>query len=276
VNNSLKGRLKFNYRFANTLGVGPCGRIKLFFLLIFITFRRLIYRNRTLNITLRLQKFGKRFNFFLSHQLDIAILYDIFVEDEYALPLDSDPKIIIDIGSNVGASLMYFSLKYPEAKIFGYEPDPHAFNTLKRNIEGYENISIEQTAIASSEGNIEFFIDPESSMSSSLQQRLDRQKKVLVKTKTLDNIINEHDIQEIDLLKFDVEGAEYDLFREFQQINKINNLIGELHVDLIGVSKKDFLSLLSNFRIHEEKLNLPHNVERYVIYGGKEVVSYQQ
>jgi FkbM family methyltransferase len=267
----LKRGLFINFNFARTLGTGVFGRIGTFLFLASLPLGRFIRGNRTLDATLKLQKFGKQFNFHLSHQLDIAILYDIFVEDEYGIQLNIDPQVIIDIGSNVGASLIYFALKYPEANLFGYEPDPHAFRTLARNVDGFKNIEIKQAAVAAEEGELEFFVDPDSSMSSSLRCRRDRQKKILVQTTTLDSILDEHGVERVDLLKFDVEGAEYEMFKNFRQMERVNNVIGELHVDLIDASKEQFTALLNKFNLHEEKLRLPGAVERYVVFGGSDI-----
>lgn len=269
VINKIMRRLDFNYIFASTLGVGILGRISLFTFLMLIPVKRVIKNSKKLDKKLRLQKFGKQFQFHISDQLDIPIIYDIFVAGEYDVSLDKDPKVIVDLGSNVGGSLLYFTLKYPDAIIYGFEPDPYAYEVLKSNVDGYKNICIEQAAITCSEGEVAFYADPDSTMSSSLLHRVERQEKVLVKAKTLDSIMKEHAMISIDLLKFDVEGAEYDVFKDFRQMKKIDNFVGELHIDLIDVSKKQFLSLFSNFNIEEELLELPSrpNVERYILCG---------
>ncbi|MGZ5896264.1 MAG: hypothetical protein ACXWJ6_08450, partial [Xanthobacteraceae bacterium] len=40
---------------------------------------------------------------------------------------DGKTPLIVDCGSNVGLSLLYFSLQYPHAKIIGVEPDAGNF-----------------------------------------------------------------------------------------------------------------------------------------------------
>ena len=46
----------------------------------------------------------------------------IFIRRNYRFPVDINPKLIIDGGAYVGYSSIYFSLKYPQAKIIAVEP----------------------------------------------------------------------------------------------------------------------------------------------------------
>jgi len=45
-------------------------------------------------------------------------------------------RTIADIGANVGAAAVYFSLYYPEADIWAFEPGADAYRLLCRNAEG--------------------------------------------------------------------------------------------------------------------------------------------
>ena len=47
----------------------------------------------------------------------------------------SENPVIIDIGANVGIVSFYFAKKYPNAKIFAYEPHPLNFQNLVKGIE---------------------------------------------------------------------------------------------------------------------------------------------
>ena len=44
-------------------------------------------------------------------------------------------------------------------------------------------------------------------------------------------------------MKFDIEGSEYDVFRSFNSIKIVDNLLGELHLDLMKINKNDFFSI---------------------------------
>ena len=268
---NIKHRLLFNYNFSKTLGVGFLGKIKLFIFLISVPIVRFINKTNKLNAVLNMQKFNKVFQFTISSSSDIAILYAIFVEDEYQLVMKTEPETILDLGSNVGGSLIYFALKYPDAKIYGYEPDPETFTTLKSNVADYSNIFVEQAAITNKSGKTKFYANSDSSMSSSLIKRSANDNCVEVNAKTLDQIIDEQKLTNINLLKFDVEGAECDVFEVFTNSSIVKNIIGELHIDLIDVSKERFYSYFPEHDFIDSKLHLPNmpDAERYIICAGE-------
>jgi FkbM family methyltransferase len=60
---------------------------------------------------------------------------------EYDVPLDTRPRVIIDAGANVGAFSLWAAHRFPGSTIHAYEPHPVTFETLKRNIAGYYNIT---------------------------------------------------------------------------------------------------------------------------------------
>src|SRR3979490_75276 len=52
----------------------------------------------------------------------------------YYLPVALAPKVILDIGSNIGTSILFFHQQYPSAKIYGFEPHPETFRILQTNV----------------------------------------------------------------------------------------------------------------------------------------------
>ncbi|MFM9143654.1 MAG: FkbM family methyltransferase, partial [Bacteroidota bacterium] len=60
--------------------------------------------------------------------------YEIYYEQGYLFPADKESLVIYDCGSNIGLSLLFFSEKYPNARIEAYEPSPMVFNVLQENI----------------------------------------------------------------------------------------------------------------------------------------------
>jgi predicted O-methyltransferase YrrM len=53
---------------------------------------------------------------------------------EYYLPVALEPKAILDIGSNIGTSILFFHEQFPSAKIYGFEPHPETFRILQTNV----------------------------------------------------------------------------------------------------------------------------------------------
>src|SRR5438552_4218884 len=76
--------------------------------------------------------------FYRSGTADPFVLYQVLLRSgkkaEYYVPPGLRPKIILDIGSNIGASIIYFHRQFPDAKIFGFEPHPDTFRILQENV----------------------------------------------------------------------------------------------------------------------------------------------
>jgi methyltransferase, FkbM family len=108
------------------------------------------------------------------------------------------------------------------------EANPMVFGILVENIKlnKFSNIVPINCAVANEEGEVEFFIPNTNNLGGSCildKDILDKEKFSLrtegmiirVKTKTLLNILLEHDIKNIDLLKMDIEGYEIKVLKKF-------------------------------------------------------------
>ena len=239
----LKNYLKKVLSFSR-LGDGLMGRSIFIFYYFFLSFKRIVGLKRSFKNykKLKLRFLGKSFPFYIKRQIDFSVLKEIFITKEYDINLSSRPKIIVDIGSNIGASVIYFRIKYPEAKIFAFEPDPYNFEQLKMNTRAFDNIFLFQKVISSKGGQIKFYASKDYHLSSSIFLRSGvSQQEIEVESITLDDLIKDEGC--IDLLKFDVEGAEYEIFKNCSCLDKIKYLIGEVHLSLFRKSLEEFLSI---------------------------------
>lgn len=66
------------------------------------------------------------------------------IKDYYTLQVSGQK--VLDIGSHVGFSMLYF-LQQGAASVLGFEPDPETFEVLKRNMQAWPNGSANQHAI---------------------------------------------------------------------------------------------------------------------------------
>jgi hypothetical protein len=51
------------------------------------------------------------------------------------LPRSTEVKSIVDIGANVGASVLYWKYRYPDSAVYAFEPEPSNFQMLKKNTQ---------------------------------------------------------------------------------------------------------------------------------------------
>jgi len=66
---------------------------------------------------------------------DLSVAHELFVQDVYrhdAMPNGRRVSRIVDVGSNVGYTLVYFGLRYPDAELMAFEPHPAHVEALSR------------------------------------------------------------------------------------------------------------------------------------------------
>lgn len=144
--------------------------------------------------------------------------YKILNGTSYPLPKFIDPKIIIDVGANIGAASFYFSETYPNSTIYAFEPAKDLIQILKKNLKTNNNVEIINKAVSNkNEKHSKFFIDYYNYDGSSLYKEyhqtnnLDLDKYEIVETIDLFNFCLENNIREIDILKVDAEGSEFEI-----------------------------------------------------------------
>ncbi len=192
-----------------------------------------------------------------------AIFKEIFMEDmyDYRFLLNVLPQnpVIVDIGANVGYfDLLIFSY-FEEPKIYAFEPSPSNYNLISRHkeINSLQGLFVFKKAVSDKTGTIRFYFDEsnEHSAIGSVYDSFDplNTSMINVESITLDDFLLEQQIDHVDLLKVDCEGAEYDiLYHSLPSLReKVSTLVVESH-DLGGENKsrKDLLHFLQKLKYH--------------------------
>jgi FkbM family methyltransferase len=192
---------------------------------------------------------------------DMILIYEILLKSgysaEYWLPKEIEPEVILDIGGNIGITSIYLTNKFPNAKIFTFEPLPQNFELLKMNTKHYKNIKIFNVGLGSKDGSFDIFMssDSENFGGASLNATLevDNKNKVTCKVRNASDMLNELGITKVDLLKIDTEGAEYDILMSIDKkiLEQVRWITGELH----GYKDFELLNYLEklNFNIGMKK-----------------------
>lgn len=168
--------------------------------------------------------------------IDVGVYREICEKKEYDFCCKEEPKYIIDAGANIGMASIYFANKYKEAKIIAIEPEEENYKLLKLNTEKYSNITVINAALWNASGEIELFDVGVENVGFMIETDVSsirlatKNFKQLTKTITIDEIIHDFNIDNIDILKIDIEGAEKELFESCENwINKVKLIIAELH-----------------------------------------------
>jgi len=231
------------------LGNTAVESIKLFFLYIYLRFKRLIGQsaNFKLPIKLHLKFRQKPFVFYIKYILDFHLLKEIFQDEIYRHEFDSEPEVIVDAGSNIGASVVYFRLLYPDAKIYAIEPHPGCLELLNLNASVHQ-ITVLPAALSAHDEIRKFYFNIEH-WSASLFDRNRGGDGVDVQCLSLSTVMSGNNINCIDILKMDIEGAEFEIFENYKEKDKIKLLLGELHPKITGKSFEYFNLLMPEFKL---------------------------
>lgn len=181
---------------------------------------------------------------------ELSLLLEMLHDEAYRPSQPLDPAVIVDLGSNVGFSVLFFRALYPRAIIHAVEADPEMCARLRANTRDLPRIVVHQAAIAAHSGKISFFRNTHHALSSGIGRRLPAQERIVVPALSLDDLLSKIGADRIDLLKFDIEGAEHEVFSASHWLDRIDHLIGEVHPDLMASTEAEFLALFSGYAHH--------------------------
>jgi len=162
----------------------------------------------------------------------ITTIEIIFLSREYRFAPRSTRPRILDCGSNIGVSLLFFKKEFPDCTIQAFEPDPQTFALLRKNVEqnSLAGVELYNRAVAGAAGERDFFCDPAHPGSTSMSLRPECR---LLRRETVEAVLLSDFVGEgVDLLKLDVEGAELEVIEELVRsgaIARIHQIVVEYH-----------------------------------------------
>jgi FkbM family methyltransferase len=156
----------------------------------------------------------------------LASRSEIFGAEIYKFRSDRKSPYIIDCGSNIGLSIIHFKTLYPDAKIVGFEADKKVFDVLTHNIDAFklENVALFNNAIWHEETVLHFF--SEGADGGRIDEGDNTGRTNRIQAIRLGRFMNEP----VDLLKMDIEGAEYEVLNDCKDLLKnVQNIFVEYH-----------------------------------------------
>jgi len=183
-------------------------------------------------------KFGYSINVFVSSSQDLhlANITD-YKKDSIGVLIDqlNQGDVFFDIGANIGFYSFLASQKVTEmGRVYSIEPSFREYTRLINGIVKNRCSNIVPFNLALSQENREhvFVISSFHTGLNKLQNSINQtEAKILCSTFKLDTLVNSLGIQYINLLKLDVEGAEYMVLQGMQETlhaKKIGKLVVEI------------------------------------------------
>ncbi|HEY9295152.1 MAG TPA: FkbM family methyltransferase, partial [Phormidium sp.] len=181
----------------------------------------------------------------------VSMYDEIFQKEIYKFTCDHESPLIVDCGSNIGLSIIYFKKIFPHSKILAFEPDRKVFQVLNSNIASFDftNIKVINKAVWHSETTLEFMSE---GADGGRVVETDGQNfsKYSVETVRLRDYLQ----GAVDFLKIDIEGAEIEVLQDCKDLlHNVSNLFIEYHS---FVDRPQAIHLLTSilfeagFRVH--------------------------
>jgi FkbM family methyltransferase len=189
---------------------------------------------------------------------------------------DNESPHILDIGANIGLSVLHYKRLYPGARIIAFEPDPEFLPLLRRNLErnGASDVQIVAAAAWTADGQASW-----------ISEGVDG-SKIVTEDDTDNRIVNVETVDlaryldnPIDLIKMDIEGAELQVIPyskgELDQVKQMSiechlttgkygtfgRLLGILELEGFSVTLNSYSAWQDLIRVQEI---LPDHFQQYV------------
>lgn len=153
---------------------------------------------------------------------------------EYIKDYLTENSVVVDVGAHTGGYTDFFLSKLNEfGKIYCVELNPQNFKTLTNKYSNYSNVFLYNKAVSDVDGQINYYEGTDSYTYNIIGHDMNLNKNNiigLIDSIRLDTLLR--DEKEIDLVKIDVEGAEYSVLRGLGKVvDNIKNILLECHLD---------------------------------------------
>lgn len=168
-------------------------------------------RSRTLHF--RTRNPSRTMPFTFRGKFDLGVLSHFYKEGFYMQDTPDRPvRTILDCGANIGDETMRFRLHYPNAEIIAVEADPDNAALLKASFSADALTTVVEGAVWHEDAELTLCKheggNPEASTVSAASP-----DGIKVRAFSIPTLMKRRGWTSIDILKLDIEGAEYDLFK---------------------------------------------------------------
>jgi FkbM family methyltransferase len=170
--------------------------------------------------------------------MDVWAVKETFLDEfytRYGVPMQ-DGWTVVDIGAGIGDFSIYAAFGRPDAKVYAFEPYPGSFLLLNENLEQntIENVFPFQQAVWGNAGELTLDLsvgEPLQFSSREVVVESGKARQIKVNAVTLADVLTEHALDSVDLLKLDCEGAEYEILMNAPEdtLAKIQRIVMEYH-----------------------------------------------
>lgn len=175
---------------------------------------------------------------------------------EKLIKLAQPGNVVLDIGTNIGSTLLQFAKKIGEnGKVYGFEPDAQNYNAclVNINLNSLHNVEVFNIGLGDETGTFTLVVDTETNrggnrISLSNENNKNNSK---IHVERLDDWIKDKNLSRIDLIKIDVEGFELNVLKGAEETIKKHTPVLFIELDdnnlkAVGNSASELIKFLEN------------------------------
>jgi FkbM family methyltransferase len=201
---------------------------------------------------------------------DLLTVNEVFCRLDYAAP--RDVRVVVDVGSNIGLSALYFLTRNERARLHAYEPVPVNARRLRENLAAFsDRWTLDEVAVWDRTGVVEFGVESSGRYGGI---GVELPERIQVACVPINDVIEQVLASEprIDILKVDTEGAEIATLASIRPalLDRIDRIYFEtterptLHADRFEASFACDTCCLTNRRLAARAVRLDDPLERGV------------
>jgi FkbM family methyltransferase len=169
--------------------------------------------------------------------LDVGTIDDFFSPDSKIIPVGLPPfrpKVVYDLGANIGVASLRFATLYPDARFYGFEPLPANHEICVLNYHNLRKAQVFPWAVGS-RSEVTVFEPNEDPRGGHLQStpinpHLQPRKAIDVQVYSIADLIRVQKLEPPEFVKIDVEGAELEVLRGIgDAVQSVKRMFVEAH-----------------------------------------------
>lgn len=189
-----------------------------------------------------------------------AVTTEILCKNEYpALSfLQGHQGAVLDIGANIGCASLIFSISYPSATVFAFEPSKDTYKFLLLNTNALPNVRCFNYGLYNRDCCVKLYTGKFASVTGSIgQSMLNSSEFEMVELRRVSSFITYHGLDRILLIKIDTEGSEVPILRDIEPLlDRVESIILEYHSEQDRVEIDQLLA--SRFTLFSAKASQAH------------------
>lgn len=157
---------------------------------------------------------------------DLLIFDEVVRANQYELPLELG-GVFIDVGGHIGTFAVMCSVL--GATVYTFEPVKANFNLLEQNISENKCKVVACNKAVTSDGR-DINLNESNNNINTGGYYIDSKGTIKVKSVSIHDVLKEH--EQVNLLKLDCEGAEYEILEALtdEEFKKVKNIVMEWHI----------------------------------------------